>query len=81
MLDRRQRGSFAGGFADDDGRDISLDLAFAKFCECRQIEFTFFIEGRGKVGYVARQPRGGMCKVCHGISRCVFHLAEALPIG
>ena len=40
VLGRRQRGGFAGGFADDDRRDAGLDLAFAKFCECRQIEIV-----------------------------------------
>ena len=40
VLDRRQRGGFAGGFADDDRGDFGFDLAFAKFCECRQIEIS-----------------------------------------
>ena len=81
VLGRCQRGGFAGGFADHDRRDAGLDLALTKSCECRQIEFTVLIEGRGKIGDVTRQPCGGMCAVFHRISRCVFHLGEALPVG
>ena len=35
--------------ADDNAREFGLDLALAKSRECRQIEFTVLIEGRGKV--------------------------------
>ncbi len=81
VLVRRQGRGFAGGFAGHDRRDARLDLAFAKACERGQIDRTAFVKRGGKIGDVARQPGGGICKGCHGISRCVFHLAEALPIG
>ena len=47
------------GFADHDRAHAGFDLALAKLCERRQIEPIVFIERRGNVGYVARQPGGG----------------------
>ena len=58
-----------------------FDLAFAKLRERRQIDRTVFVERGRKIGDVARQPGGGICKGGHGISRRVFHLAKTLPIG
>jgi hypothetical protein len=80
VLGRRQGRSLAGGFADYDRRDTSFNLTFAKPRERSQIDPVVFIERRGKIWYVARQPGGGVYKVCHWISRRVFHLAEALSI-
>ena len=60
LLRRRQRRRFASGFADYDGGNAGIDLALTKHPKGRQIHGAAFIERSGNVGYVARQPDGGI---------------------
>ena len=59
LFGRCQRRGLAAGFADHDRTDAGVDLPLAKLRKGRQVDLTLFIERRGNVGYVARQPRGG----------------------